>query len=62
MPSACARRTRQRPITCPIPWNAPHATNVHPAPCHNPPSSIVIMMFTAVRTSPCRLPPSGMYR
>ena len=28
-----------------VPWMPPQSTNVHDAPCHSPPSSIVIMML-----------------
>ena len=27
------------------PWSPPHSTNVHPAPCHSPPSSITTIRF-----------------
>jgi hypothetical protein len=46
----------------PTPWIPPQTTNVHAAPCHRPPSSIVTSRFTYVRMRPLRLPPSGMYR
>ena len=36
-----ASRTIARCAASHSPWNAPHATNVHAAPCHSPPSSMV---------------------
>ena len=52
-PSACS-------ATRPRPWNVPQATNVHAAPCHRPPSIIVIIRLRYVNSRPPRLPPSGM--
>src|SRR6266481_1121548 len=45
-----------------IPCKQPKSTNVHLAPCHSPPRSIVMNRFKYVRTLPCRLPPRDMYR
>ena len=47
-------------ITSAEPWMIPHSTKPHAAPCHSPPSVIVIMRLRAVFSLPPRLPPSGM--
>jgi hypothetical protein len=44
-----------------MPWALPHAKKVQFAPCHNPPSSIVIILFIYVRILPFLLPPKGIY-
>lgn len=42
------------------PWSVPQMTNIHEAPCHMPPRSIVIMRLICVLVGEMRLPPSGM--
>ncbi len=42
-----ALRRRRCPTTWPAPWSAPQMMNVQLAPCHRPPSTIVIMMLRA---------------
>ena len=56
------RSRHQRSATSAVPWIAPQATNVQPAPCQRPPISIVSIRFRYVASRPPRLPPSGMYR
>ena len=41
---------------------APQKTNVHAAPCHRPPSTIVSATLPYRRAEPRRLPPRGMYK
>ena len=53
-------RRRTCPKDCPTPWRAPQITKVQAAPCHRPPSTMVIMMLRTVCASPPALPPSGM--
>ncbi len=59
-PCCTRRRRRKCPTPCPIPCRAPQNTNVHAAPCHNPPRTMVIMMLRIVLASEPLLPPSGM--
>ena len=42
----------------PSPWNAPQRTKCQEAPCHSPPSNIVIIRFLFL--CPVRDPPSGL--
>src|SRR5437016_9058899 len=47
LPPKCRRSPRQRWLTTRYrPCSAPQTTNVQPAPCHKPPSSMVINRFT----------------
>src|ERR1043165_8832769 len=43
------------------PCSRPHTTNVDRAPCHRPPSTMVISRFRYILRTPRRLPPSEMY-
>ena len=50
-----SRLVRRRcPKLCPTPCRAPQITNVHAAPCHRPPSTMVIMMLRTVCASAVR--------
>src|SRR5262245_46212044 len=42
------------------PWNAPHKTKIHEAPCHKPHNSIVTARLRSVCQREPRLPPSGI--
>ena len=46
----------------PRPWNAPQITKFQEAPCHSPPSNMVMNKLRYVATRPPREPPSGMYK
>jgi hypothetical protein len=52
----------QRSADSAAPWIPPQSRNVHAAPCHSPPSSMVSITLRYVFSRPPRLPPSGMYR
>src|SRR3984893_9772311 len=47
----------QRSMARKLPCSPPQATNVQLAPCHRPPSSMVIIRLTEVRFAPRRLAP-----
>ena len=51
-----------RSITCTPPCSAPHARKVSAAPCHRPPSTMVMNTLMQLANSPLRPPPSGTYR
>jgi hypothetical protein len=40
----------------------PQKINCHPAPCHNPHRSMVIIKFLRCREKEHRFPPKGIYR
>lgn len=47
-------------IKIPIPWNAPHSKNNHPAQCQIPPITKTMSKLIKVLTIPLLLPPRGI--